>query len=943
MLNINGPNRTNSFSYKPNVTQQPYNTSKKNYHSINENISLPKNIFRNNYVEPFNKSYFKPYRYKLKNQGSFNNNLNRSYSTSPTYASSSTKNQGEINYDKNTNDVEDEQIIENLKEKLRDIQNKYLDKVSFSVYYSKPEYIDTTIDSEFKNKQLSINTDLYNYIKIVTNHFSELSKVFVQKPAGYIEIVDGIERPAMRSKETHEIKFNETLSLLEKEMSIIYVILYLYSNNHSAFKNNIKIFTNIMNIYLQNFPDRKAKYEVKDLELKLKDMDNKILNILTPAQIEIFNDLYNNSYLNIKDKDHHDIFYRELQTAHLYDTEYHYYIADKNEEYNFGNKEWIDMMNGFVEEYVKNMEIEKDDPKIKKLKEIIKIEGKKIKDRHYKKYTEIILGEKNQKECEEIIARIIGRILIATIFDDTVAEKILTPNTPYEEKDYILKVFLKEISRKGRHKNVIGLYDNAYENIFRRYRYNMISQKDNPYYENFRNMLIGVVLTNTSEKDKKIVEELKENLSKMQYDYINEVKHYYKKTKVEYLADIIRTEINNSESSIIIQNKNNIENLIDKFSRISQKMTEKIEYSESNIYKNRIDFDEMKFDENLALMEKHLSILYLTIYLNKNQHSAFKNIDKIISTYSFQYASNFSDREEIYDSNELNERLYELEKWISKYQTQNDQREIIEYLNAYSYLTIKNEKEFEIFRKQILTANTEEYRFFTYDPLCFRSNDPLKNQILKNIENMKKDKKYDKIELLTKIMRNEENKIESGHYKEYQIEAENQKKSDEEIIAEIIGRVILAASFDEYVANKILVQESLDENRDYILEVFIKELLKKEKYTYVFGLNDNDYENIFRKYRKDEDAQNTIKKLTSYFENENYEKSNYNDLTTRENRNTTNYERNNAYINNQNDFDFEDLGENDIDDNLNEVTIDDQRISEVDDPDEFILDDEDDF
>ena len=326
----------------------------------------------------------------------------------------------------------------------------------------------------------------------------------------------------------------------------------------------------------------------------------------------------------------------------------------------------------------------------------------------------------------------------------------------------------------------------------------------------------NIVLT---EEDRYIIKELIYNCCETQVDYLDlvtkpdelryEENRGIRFSKIDFIGEDILENYQNSGLNV-----EKLKEIFKKLRKIARIILKNKKGDNFEAYEN--------FDENIALLEKIANIIDITAYLNINRHSAFDDEDTttLFQNVIYAYDYNFNDYGVTYFEGglltSLTEKLKNMDQQIQNGMTKT-QKEIFEQLQQKHCLYI-DENNHETFYKQLQTAS------ITHDEYL-----GLLEKIESYIEKIEQNPIIPIIDEQTQILINlfqmEKNRMQNHYYKEkYHL-----KNGEEKYLFSIIYAIIFAATFDDNVAQKILVEESLNLKEDYMLEIFLNNFLHEDK------------------------------------------------------------------------------------------------------------------
>ena len=330
----------------------------------------------------------------------------------------------------------DRYILRELKRDLSEEHERAIKKLTGEGLID-PEKTDKTKFESMKNRFY------YDCLKTTPDYVKPLKEYAHQILNKFAEIANNIIDQKKGENIVEKYKdFDENISLLEKECNILYAIAYFNSEEHSAFdrEDTEILFKNIMTIFDSEFSNYNvdySRYGLAELTKKLKYMDTLIHKSMSNTQRNIFEELEDNSCLNISEKDH-EFFYNALKTAYIYCV----YSQDCEKCI-----EELDKYFGRRSGYDENKE---------KLKELFEKEMERRKNHYYAKKFHI------EQEREHRILEIIFLYLLTAIFDEKFEKELLSNNN----EDSVLEVFLNEFNndeRLDRHENLIDI---CYKDMF---------------------------------------------------------------------------------------------------------------------------------------------------------------------------------------------------------------------------------------------------------------------------------------------------------------------------------------------------------------------------------------------------------------------------------------------------------------------------------------------
>ena len=351
----------------------------------------------------------------------------------------------------------DRYILRELKRDLSEEHERAIKKLTGEGLID-PEKTDKTKFESMKNRFY------YDCLKTTPDYVKPLKEYAHQILNKFAEIANNIVDQKKGENIVEKYKdFDENISLLEKECNILYAIAYFNSEEHSAFdrEDTEILFKNIMTIFDSEFSNYNVDYSrhgLDELTKKLKYMDTLIHKSMSNTQRNIFEELENNSCLNISEKDH-EFFYNALKTAYIYCV----YSQDCEKCI-----EELDKYFGRRSGYDENKE---------KLKELFEKEMERRKNHYYAKKFHI------EQEREHRILDIIFLYLLTAIFDEKFEKELLSNNN----EDSVLEVFLNEFNndeRLDRHENLIDI---CYKDMFTVFISN---------YSPYKYYIVGEILKN---------------------------------------------------------------------------------------------------------------------------------------------------------------------------------------------------------------------------------------------------------------------------------------------------------------------------------------------------------------------------------------------------------------------------------------------------------------
>ena len=763
---------------------------------------------------------------------------------------------------KHNKKLQDSEILENLKKFLREMQEDYiyyLLKESFypncvmtirGYKYDAPAGFSPLIYNMSIIKQLCCNIcdDIYlhNYKYNCDKNIIDHLKIVI---SDMLKIANDLE---MNNKIKDLLKYDDcyiAISLIQKQIYTIFTILYLYKNNHSKFtsENTFKTLKTILDVQkiATDIISSNQEYanDIEAIKLAFSKIDETLFynNKLNIDHFNIIWELKAESYLNIKNEEEHKVFCREIRFSFMLKS---FHIEDYIRE---------------MDKYLYNHKND-DDKKIKILYELFKTEKNKIENHYYtQKYK---LNTSFPTEMENLnIDHIVMKCLFYTTLDEDFAEKILSEENleKNEYYDRILEIILNEINNKN---NSVGINSNKFENIFS-YIKSMLGKSDiltkklknefdlikqNFYelnkteiskYEKNSNNKINIKnkdLNNINNKyDKRAIKRLKESLRKKQENYIDYISYKFRSNKI--LDDNLDSIIYDLPTLIDIFDKELNQN--------NKHLAQNLHYVVGNLYYLLIQLtydkdinDLLKYDDfykTFSLLQKELSIIYSTIFLYKENHTAFNKDDtiKLLTNIVNSYCKAFSDVDERSAASEIR-RSYNKIRIMDNYihiKMNPSQREIFNDLENKTYLNINNINQHKIFHDQILL---HDFIINIKNP-----KDELE-KIIENNNNLSLNDNQSKI--LFDLYEIEREKISKEHYKKnYDFKYNNG-------VELAVYYCLLFTTSNKDFAKKILTEENLEKNKKYdrLLEIILSEILNENRIDKISkGTNKNKYENIF--------------------------------------------------------------------------------------------------
>lgn len=770
-------------------------------------------------------------------------------------------------------------LFEELKRIFTDTQFEYLEELTKNnnIGY----YIETICA-----KCLDLMT------KINTNSATTLERKTSILLTGAIARINNATRDLTIGRNAEELNDEKSmlyliLSKIQKQISIIYTILYLYSNKHSNFdENNSKlILINIANIIdkgititrKKNKYDLNRKQDYNDMMIldEFTNTENKIDEILNNRPYKeidrIIRNLDMNCYLNIVDEEQKKIFENQLYIMKTYLTKDLY--------------EMKDALNELTEKY-KNIDIGRD--LFRRLKET---EDRKIGEQSYaKKY--------GVYDKDNFIEKIIITYMLYAFMNATpiLGEIIRVDNIEKnEEDDRLLDIIIENITN---HKNIEsqskGLNINNASDIIEYFADKYA--KD----ENFRKNIDGIKQSRITkrliekrhrerktveERDKEAEERIIKNLCDIQDRYIekiideSEISYNYNLKMLEYnCCNIIDEYIipnNNKEEIKIATNIKNMisyminktDNLIDTyaecetinrkkdmeyFMRIGDRtmIEEEKKAGRNKPYNFYIEYYDIGiYDEICIPVHGMLSMIYSILFLSYvKPHSEIKDkgielLKRIFERYKTECTFKLDKltEENIRDKfTDYNRKMYERYKDILADITgEKEKRYEIPEIEKQDDKTEKK----GILQSLIPYFNVDKEHYgeetngiFVFEEIlmCARILSYEYEKIKKNINNLN-DEIYGRDDFnkfyvnLYNMFMTELKKIEEGHYeKKYNVKNIDLNK----LILLIIYDVLKVAAYDYCMENdinfaeKLVTYENKEKNmsEDVILDMFIRRI-----------------------------------------------------------------------------------------------------------------------
>lgn len=531
---------------------------------------------------------------------------------------------------------------------------------------------------------------------------------------------------------------------LQKQISIIYSIMYLYHNKHSEFDDNstknilveiTEIIYNKMNICLSGY--------INNYNVILSEIENaeKLIYKILRKQIHekkenIINNLDRNCYLNITEGTQFKIFKDQ------------YYLMKVCTMENIG-----DLIKYLNNEFEKLIIYAPMTPERSKIKKLIDIENKKTIDKYYDTYYGRFMND--EYALDKIIY---SYLFIALNQDDELMKEITNIDNVEKDRNYdrLLEIIMNHIihprqienNAKGLNFNQAMYFDKYYgdkymKNVrFRDFIDKMIRKLD-------EKKALEIKKDNNKnefDKDKEAIENLKENLCDIHNAYVDVIvkNMYYDKYRYRYTygynLKLMANNCFNILDNYVINGNDRYNDYLNKtiriiFSRIIEDTNKLIYQYERSCNEHRIDFArkirDMELKENkksrgnnykifslqedeydIELYEKVyqyaqrvLSTIYSLLYLKyikphsmmkKRDLSIFADIIYDISNKYYKFKKNYDERNQRYDYNKkdpfekinkYNEAMINIYNSIYK-NLQFEENEEEEFKKIEPYLTI---------------------------------------------------------------------------------------------------------------------------------------------------------------------------------------------------------------------------------------------------------------